>query len=237
MQPLDFLSPPPCSLLDVGCNVGAWLHECRVRCPDTSLAGIDINASAIAAARNRLAGVEWHEAAAEAIPFTDGSFDCVTCLEVLEHIAPMRRPCAFREMWRVLRPNGRLILTVPHAGWAAWMDANNARFRFPRLYRHFVGCGRRDSVYSAVDRKVEWHHHFAATELIRLAGDGWHVVTVQFGGLVLFPLMDWLSWPFYRTNRSDHPLRQVLERVGRWDYRVSYGRASYGILMVLERKS
>jgi SAM-dependent methyltransferase len=237
MRISDFLSPEPDSLLDVGCNVGAWLDECRRRCSRTKLVGIDINSAAIVAARERLRDIEVREASADAIPFADRTFQCVTCLEVLEHLAPSRRQQALREMWRVLRPNGRLVVTVPHAGWAAWLDSNNFRFRFPRLYQRYVQGGRRDRVYVESDRAVEWHHHFTAAELLRLAGDRWTVIAIQYGGFILFPLMDWLSWPFYRTGRSDHRIRQLLDRVAQWDYRVNYGRASYGMLLVLERSS
>lgn len=45
-----------------------------------------------------------------ALPFADGSFDLVICNSVLEHIPEDGR--ALGEMYRVLRPGGRLILTV-----------------------------------------------------------------------------------------------------------------------------
>jgi hypothetical protein len=34
---------------------------------------------------------------------------------------------------------------------------------------------------------------------------------------------------------SSHPIRRLFERVAGWDYRMNYGAASYGVLIVLER--
>ncbi len=49
------------------------------------------------------------------LPFKDKSFDCVLLLAVLEHIH--HREELMREIYRILRPNGKLVLTVPT--WAA----------------------------------------------------------------------------------------------------------------------
>jgi SAM-dependent methyltransferase len=47
----------------------------------------------------------------EALPFADGSFDCVFCLELLEHlIAPAR---LLAEIRRVLKEDGRAVVSVP----------------------------------------------------------------------------------------------------------------------------
>jgi SAM-dependent methyltransferase len=46
-------------------------------------------------------------------PFPGGSFDLVTCISVLEHIPDDL--AAVRAMWRLLKPGGRLVLTVPCA--------------------------------------------------------------------------------------------------------------------------
>lgn len=48
---------------------------------------------------------------AEILPLKSNSVDCVVCCEVLEHIKHPERCCA--EMFRILKPGGVLILSVP----------------------------------------------------------------------------------------------------------------------------
>lgn len=235
MNVLRYVSTPVDSLLDVGCNAGVWLRDCSKRWPHARLAGIDINQSSLEKARALLPSVEIRCAGAENIPFPDQSFDYVTCMEVLEHLPSKLRPQAFVEMWRVLRTGGKLVMTVPHAGWFAWMDSNNVRHRFPWIYKRLVGRGKRDSNYEKISRIVEWHHHFKLKELETLAGEGWKVAAVEKGGLCLYPLMDWLSWPFYRMGLPSHPIRKMLEKIAGWDYSIDFGSASYGILVVFEK--
>ena len=49
----------------------------------------------------------------KSIPFTDGEFDIVLCMEIIEHLDS---PINFlKECFRVLRPGGKIILTTPNA--------------------------------------------------------------------------------------------------------------------------
>ena len=235
MRVTAWIEQPVESLLDVGCNVGGWLSDCSRLYPSARLAGVEINQSALAAAKRNVPTAQLHHAGAESLPFADATFDYVTCVEVLEHLPAELRPAAFREMHRVLRPGGRLILTVPHAGLFTWLDSNNVRLRLPTLYRWLVRKGRRDAGYAEDSRQVEWHHHFTVPELTQLAGEGWRTVAVRHGGLFVYPLMDWLSWPFYRFGREGHPVRRMFERIAGCDYRIDFGSASYGVLLALER--
>jgi SAM-dependent methyltransferase len=235
MRVTAYIEEPVTSLLDVGCNVGTWLQDCARRYPSARLAGVEINQTALDQAQVNVPTAHLEHAGAEALPFPDQSFQYVTCVEVLEHLPVDLRPAAFQEMRRVLKPGGCLILTVPHAGWFAWLDSNNVRLRLPNLYHRVVGRGRRDATYAAVGRHIEWHHHFTLAELERLAGAGWQKTAVRRGGLFVYPVMDWLSWPFYRLGIPNNPVRQLFERVAGLDYRLDFGRASYGVLVVLER--
>jgi SAM-dependent methyltransferase len=231
MRVHSFIEGEPESILDVGCNVGAWLSECRKRWPNARLAGVEPNADMLAIAQRRLPEADLHVSGADRLPFPDRSFAVATCVEVMEHVPAELRRAAFSEIHRVLEPGGRLVLTVPHAGWFAFLDSNNVRFHLPKLYKKVAGRGLRDG--HAAD--VEWHHHFSVDELLDLAGDRFRLLTLRYGSLFVGPLMDWFSWPFYRAGKPNHPLRLACERAAEWDTAHDYGPASSRVLLALGR--
>jgi SAM-dependent methyltransferase len=66
------------------------------------------------------------------LPFGDGTFDLVCAFDVVEHTDP--ESASLREIRRVLRPGGRLLMTVPAYQWA-WSDhdvANGHHRRYTR---------------------------------------------------------------------------------------------------------
>lgn len=80
-------------------------------------------------------------AAADALrlPFEDGTFDAVVCVSVIEHIPDPGDRDAAREMWRVLKPGGRLILTTPVAarGHDEYREADVYQLGRPRETRGY----------------------------------------------------------------------------------------------------
>lgn len=235
MHPIRWVPDDARSVLDVGCNVGAFLSHCRECFPGLSLAGVEVNPVALEAARQTLPGAELHQAGSEALPFADGRFDLVTCIEVLEHVPERLRKTSLQEMRRVLRPGGRLILRTPHAGAFAFLDPHNLRFRFPGLYNRVIGQGKRDGFYQEAGCEIVWHEHFTKAGLLELAGPGWDVEAVRRGGLLMAPLSEIARWPFYRSGRGENPLCRALARLFDLDLAVDFGPLSYDVLIVLRK--
>jgi ubiquinone/menaquinone biosynthesis C-methylase UbiE len=99
------------SLLDVGCGSGGLLRYAA----DTGLvvSGVDISEVGLGQARSRVPSADLRVARAEELPFADGSFDLVSCTGSLEHVSDIDR--AVREMSRVAKPSGRVLVVVPNS--------------------------------------------------------------------------------------------------------------------------
>jgi SAM-dependent methyltransferase len=145
------------ALLDVGCGSGRTLDELAGYGIAT---GVDLSEDAIRCARER-GHANVLRAAAEKLPFTDATFDVVTCLDVLEHTFDDRP--ALRELRRVTRPGGQLILTVPAypALWSRHDERNLHR-------RRYTVAALRDAA-TAGGWDVVRHSHFNALLLLPAA--------------------------------------------------------------------
>jgi len=96
-------------ILDVGCGTGAILKQ--LGNPEKNV-GIDLAPEAISFCRQRgLDNVRQGDIGA--LPFADASFDAVICSSVLYHQWVSDIPGAAREMHRILRPGGLLLINVP----------------------------------------------------------------------------------------------------------------------------
>lgn len=109
---------PGARVLDVACGTGATTRAAKARAgPGGSVIGLDRNADMLAVARSHASEIRWVEGRAEELPFADHSFDAVLCQFGLMFFDD--RPAALSEMRRVVRPVGRIALSV-------WDDVRNS---------------------------------------------------------------------------------------------------------------
>jgi len=78
-----------------------------------SVVAVDVSPELLAAARDRYPELETVEADVRRLPFADGEFDAVVSNSTLDHLeSTCEIVAALRELARVLRPAGRLVLTL-----------------------------------------------------------------------------------------------------------------------------
>jgi ubiquinone/menaquinone biosynthesis C-methylase UbiE len=95
-------------VLDVGCGTGRWLR----RYHELGFQGTGVDVTPGMLGRAIECGTTAPLIAGEAchLPFADAKFDCVSDITVVQHIPRPQQPLALREMVRVLKPGGGLIL-------------------------------------------------------------------------------------------------------------------------------
>jgi SAM-dependent methyltransferase len=134
------LASGPLTILDAGCGTGNNLVHLATY---GKALGVDLSEEALVFCRTR--GVAAARAQLLALPFADARFDCVTSLDVIYHRWVTDDAAAVREMARVLRPGGLLLLRVPALRflWGAHDEAVHSRHRYRRgeVKRLLEGAG------------------------------------------------------------------------------------------------
>lgn len=201
---------PGARILDLGCGEGRHVHGFHMR-GDVDVVGLDLDLPSLLKARDGLIWLKTKGLAevgstrpltgflagdATRLPFGDDTFDAVICSEVLEHLPDYH--AALAEMRRVLKPQGRLCITVPH-GWPerlCWRLAPP-----PDGYPYQPGGHIR--IFDEVDLRCSVERHG-----FRLAG--------RHHAHGLHSPYWWLKCLFW--NRADeHPLVRAYHRFLVWD--------------------
>ncbi len=98
----------PFRILDAGCGTG---NNLRHLAEHGGATGIDLSDDAVRFCRDR--GVSVVRASVAALPFRDAAFDCATSFDVLYHRWVEDDAAAVKEMARVVRPGGHLLIRLP----------------------------------------------------------------------------------------------------------------------------
>jgi SAM-dependent methyltransferase len=152
--------------LDLGSGVGYGAAILSTSEAVDSLIAFDVSISSLAFGKNAYAEtISFVAGDAGALPFTDNSFDSIACLEAIEHVPEPET--VLREIARVLRPEGSLIISTPNK-WAT-SPLSRRPLNPHHLYEWYPGRFKR-----LVSR------HFAIEEAF---GQSWHPIGITWRAL------------------------------------------------------
>lgn len=97
------------SVLEVGCGIGYFAGLCKDDVK--SYEGVDVSQESIRICEEQFPELTFKKMYAEKLEYPDNSFGVVVCNQVLEHLKEPE--IALKEMIRVTKPNGIVLITVP----------------------------------------------------------------------------------------------------------------------------
>ncbi len=195
-------------ILDIGCGTGKMLDELAAF---GDVVGADFSPEALQFCVTRGVGADLARADARRLPFADGAFDVVTAMDIIEHIDDDK--AASSEIFRVLKPGGRLLVTVP-AFTSLWSEHDEAlhhyrRYTVPRLKDLFQRVGLAvDKVSYTVTTLFPaiWVYRQISNLLPRRRGDGEKQANlVNFSRPVNAALLSLSRWETRLVRRLNMP--------------------------------
>jgi ubiquinone/menaquinone biosynthesis C-methylase UbiE len=139
---------PGMKVLDLGCGTGTLTLMLKRAHPEAEITGMDGDPQVLDIARNKSRGtiIHWDEGLASSLLYPDSVFDrVVTCL-VIHHLITDDKRRAFKEIYRVLKPQGELYVLdfgAPHSFIPSLMTKYMRRLEeaadnFDGLIPHFI---------------------------------------------------------------------------------------------------
>ena len=167
---------PKMRILDAGCGTGLLAHRLK---QFGKVEAIDISTYAVKFAKKR--NINAKIASVEKIPAKSNHFDAVVCLDVIYHQAVKNDLAALREIYRVLKPNGILIMRVPANKW----------------------------LLRSIDKQVETRERYNINEIKqKLKKANFKILKISYTNFLLLPpaIASWLSEKFSKNPEAKSPL-------------------------------
>ncbi len=210
--------------LDVGCYDGNWADKLRVL-GIREIYGIDVNREAIEEGLKKTVCITLlHVLVMASLPFEPDCFDSCSLLDVYEHLSLTDQDTVLKEIFRILRPGGIFIITVPKKHLFSFLDLGNLKFVMPGLHRRY--CERKmgkesyrkrylsspSGLVGDISGTKRWHEHFSEARLrSALIREGFQINDADGSGLFMRPMA------MLRSTIRFKPVKAALERVELFD--------------------
>ena len=159
------------TVLDIGCGGGRTIQRLAALASHGKVYGVDYAKASVAASRSfnqaaiEAGNVEVQEASVSKLPFGDRMFDLVTAVETHYYWPDM--PGALREVLRVLKPGGRLLMIAE--------AYRGSRFDWPNRLAMKLVSGSMLTIEEHRERLVE--AGYVGAEVFVQQGRGWICAT------------------------------------------------------------
>ncbi len=118
-----------------------------------SLTGLDISLKLLAMARERVPEAKLIKGEIETMPFPNASFDFVVMVDVFQYLLDFG--AGLREVKRVLRPHGTLVVSVPNKKWILFKSYIKTRKNIQPVEDHFFTYAEMKSLLAGHGFKVK----------------------------------------------------------------------------------
>src|SRR3989344_769736 len=154
----EFCIKPGQKILDIGYGSGYFLKAADEAGLDTY--GIDISEEGMKIAQKSSPNSKLYVGKGEDLPFEDNFFDHVACIGVLEHFMDIEK--GIKEMKRVIKPGGTLLILVPNINFIYWK------------FQKSKGTEQKD-ISEALMSLEQWRDKFIkeGLEVIKIDKDDW----------------------------------------------------------------